>query len=210
MVKLKGPGLSAAASGSIGDAITFSSAKGRAYVKNKPTPAQPRSSGQVSMRAMMTFLVQQWKNLTSNQQVTWADAYPDPELNNYNAYIRHNLKRWRSVRAPSKAYPAAEAARHPNAINLTATGAGRHVTLDMQASTPPFDNWLLLLFHSKTATPGGEFDKLIHCELAEDTDHHYWTHSPLTPGTHYYRIVSATDDGNPTGFATATDSAIVT
>lgn len=210
MVKLKGPGLSAAAIGSLADAITFSSAKGRAYLKKKPTPKQPRSGEQLSMRAMMRFLSQQWVNLLTSYQVTWADAYPDPELNNYNAYLRHNLERWRRQTTPIKGYPYDPIGTHPWGIGLAATGGVRHIDLLMSCAIAAGDNWLLLLFHSTVATPDADFDKLIHCQLADDTNPHYWTHTPLTIGTHYYRIISATDDANPTGFKTATDDAVVT
>ncbi len=210
MVKLKGPGFGIAASGSLGDAITYSTSKGRAYVKKKPNPKQPRTGAQLSMRAMMKFLSQQWQNLNANQQTTWANAYPDPQLNNYNAFLRHNLERWRRKASPSKAYPATESGTHPTFITLAAAGGPRHVVLEMQANITIGDNWLFLLFHSDTAPPDPDFDKLIHCQRAEDLNPYKWTHTPLAAGTHYYVIISATDSGRTAGRVIDADSAVVT
>lgn len=210
MVKLKGPVLSVAAGGTIGKTATYANWKGRAYLKFKPTPAQPRSGLQVSMRAMMTFLTKQWKQLTDNQQATWANAYPDPQLNNYNAFLRHNLERWRNRRTPSKAYPAAEEGQESASQNINATGGTRHVTLDVNSAGPIRDTWTFLLFHSAIASPDADVDKLIHIFKIEDSDHHFWTHSPLAAGTHYYRIIPTMDDGSVAWFIDRTDSAVVT
>ena len=210
MVKLKGPGLSAAASGSLGNVLTFSSSKGRAYVKHHPTPAQPRSGNQVSMRTMMQFLSQQWANLTTVNQATWLNAYPDPSLSLYNSFIKYNLEHWRSLKAPSQWYPPPRHGTVGANINLNATGNTRHVKIQAQSEPIIFELWGFLLFHSTSSTPAADFDKLIHIIYITNTSWHTWTHTPLDPGTHYYRITGFSTSGKLDLAKTATDSAVVT
>lgn len=210
MVKLKGPGLSTAAAGTIGDIMTYSSTKGRAYVKKRPTPTQPRSGLQVSMRAMMTFLTKQWKQLTANQQATWKDIYSDTQPNTYNSYLRYNLERWRRRAAPSKAYPATEENVSAEFPAITATGGVRHCVIDVQATMDAHDNWSFLIFHATDDVPTHTVENLITVIRVEDTDHHYWTHSPLAAGTHYYMAVPVADDGNWDPIEEGTDDTVVT
>lgn len=210
MAKLRGPSLSTAASGTIGKVLTFSRWKKSAYIKHKPTPKQPRTGLQVSMRAMMKFLSQQWKNLTASEQATWAGTYPDPQLNNYNAFIRHNLERWRRKAPPSKEYPATEE-NNPGAVPyFAATGYVRHVKTEYDEEIEIRDNWTFLIFHSTVASPDPDLDKLIHVALVEDLDVHYWTHSPLPAGTHYYKAVPTANDGNVDWTTFDADDAVVT
>lgn len=211
MVKLKGPSLSIDASGSLADILTFSTSKGRAYVKHKPTPDQPRSGNQVSMRAMMQFLSQQWQNLTAGNQATWADAYPDPSLSNYNAFIKHNLIRWRNKWAPSKEYPAAETGNAGDLVGIETPNGVRHIKISARNAMNQNQIWGVLLFHSLTSTPGNDLSKLVHVfHIPVKDTWYYWTHSPLTAGTHYYRITGITTTGKLDTTKTATGSGVVT
>lgn len=210
MVKLKGPGFGLAASGSLGKAITYSTSKGRAYVKKKPTPKQPRSGPQVSMRAMMTFLSKQWNNLTDNQRATWLNSYPEPHLNEYNSFLKYNLARWRRRTGPTKQFPATGASPIGVVPIIIPTGGVRHVELDMQISGPVFDSWIFLIFHSTIGYQAPVVERLILIQRADDTDHYFWTHSPLTAGTHYYRAYYGTDEGSIAWGFSDDESAVVT
>jgi len=210
MVKTPGPALSLAASGSLGQALTFSTAKGRAYLKRKPTPKQPRSGLQASMRAMMKFLTQNWQHLDAQQQATWADAYATQFLSTYNAYLRYNLVRWRRTTPPSKAYPATEEHQPAVMCTFTATGGVRHVNLNAKLDINPEDNWSGLLFHKPGAWPSPKFAELVYVFRLDDLDTHTWIHSPLPVGTHYYLLLTAADDGNTNWEQYQIDNALVT
>jgi len=53
MAKVKGPLMSLEASGSIANTITFSIWKGRPYVRQLVTPANPSSAGQIAVRKVL-------------------------------------------------------------------------------------------------------------------------------------------------------------
>lgn len=210
MVKLKGPAFGAAASGSLADVITFSSIRGRAYVKKKPTPKQPQTGLQVSGRAIMRFLVPRWKNFSTALRTTWSDAYPDPRLSQYNAYLRYNLERWRRNAPPTKTFPATETGLAADSLNMTATGGVRQVELDMWVPGTIRNNWCGLLFHSIISTPGHTVEELVHFQIMGGTLHYKWTHTPLTIGTHYYRLYCASEDGGTTWLPAVGRTAVVT
>ena len=73
MVKLQAPCLSLEASGSLAGALVFSKWKGRPYCRSLVTPANPRSGGQVGMRAMFKFLSQKWDAIAAGPKATWED-----------------------------------------------------------------------------------------------------------------------------------------
>ena len=188
MVKLRGPGLSAAASGSLGDALTFSTSKGRAYVKHKPTPAQPQSGNQVSMRAMMRYLSQQWQNLTAGNQATWADAYPDPSLSLYNAFIKHNLNRWRSLKAPSKEYPTSYVGTPSWILSTSATGSVRHAKIEVMTDHLA-QGWGFAIFRHTASPVPCDFEHFVHALLVDAIYTIFtWTDRPLAPGTYYWKF----------------------
>lgn len=197
MVKLTGPMHSQRASGTLAGQLCFGFSGKNATARKKPTPKQPRSGLQISMRAMMTFLAQQWKNLTDDQQATWDSCASHTRLDAYHRYLGQNLERWRTSRGPTKQYPAEEKNIPGGAPECIAAGGPRHATITAQIKNVVADNWLGILLHSKTADPDLDVDKLIHVYKIEDLDPHYWTHSPLAPGTHYYHIWYLTDDGSP-------------
>lgn len=210
MVKLKGPGFGMAASGSLGKAITYSTSKGRAYVKKKPNPKQPRSGLQVSGRVMMTYLSKQWSQLQTAQQDSWINSFPDPRLNAYNSFLRYNLERWRRRAGPTKAYPATDDSPQATVENLTAHNGVRSAKLELWTAAPTFNNWSFLILHSPDGNPALTVENLVHMERVEDADHYFWTHSPLTAGEHFYRAITHTDEGSIHWGSTDDDSAIVT
>jgi hypothetical protein len=59
------------ASGSLGKSIVFAKWKGRNYVRQLVTPSNPRTVPQRGRRAIIKFLAQAWKALTSAMQASY-------------------------------------------------------------------------------------------------------------------------------------------
>jgi hypothetical protein len=162
------------------------------------------------MRAMLTFLQQQWGSISAGDQATWEPLATADQISPNNAYTRHNLARWRTLRAPSKAFPSTETGTAGYDLVISATGGVRNVHLAVSLDSEVLQNWGFFLHHSTIATPNHAFDNLIHIFHVEDLLTHNWTHAPLTAGTHYYRIQAFTTTGKTETLATVTDSAVVT
>ena len=119
MAIVKGPAMSLDASGSLAGAIVFSKWKGRNYVRQLVTPANPRSESQTGFRCSMRFLSQIWAGLSAVNKATWEDRAADMIVSEFNAFTSYNQKRWRNFLTPTKEDPAAEISAAPTA----ATGA---------------------------------------------------------------------------------------
>ncbi len=197
MVKLTGPMLSRAASGTLAGQLTFGFSGTTPTLRKKPTPKQPRSGLQISMRAMMTFLSKQWKNLTTNQQETWNLCGTHKQLDAYHRYLGHNLERWRNKTPPTKEYPAAEQGDSAIFPVYDAIGGVRHCVLSWYEWLDPKDTWTWLIFHKLGADPPENVQNLIHVGLYQVAPAKTFTHQNLPPGIHHYHFAMATDDGKP-------------
>lgn len=194
MAIVKGPAMSLDASGSLAGAIVFSKWKGRNYVRQLVTPANPKSGSQVGFRSSMKFLAQIWSSLSAANKATWEDRAADMIVSEFNAFTSYNQKRWRNFLTASKEDPAAEASTPATAPTGAAVAGVRMATITLTDSATPPD-WGYLLFRSQTTgfTPAiSNAIRFIAWDAAGATE---IIDTPLDPGTYYYRSRGFNDDG---------------
>jgi len=196
MVKVFAPALSLDASGTLGDAITFSKWKGRHYVRERIIPSNPKSGLQVGFRSMFKFLAQNWDTLSAPEQATYEDLADSLAISPFNAYVRANQRHWRNFNAPSKDIAAARAGT-PAAWNggtPAATGGVASITIDFTVATLN-DGWGLMIFRSPTGTFTPSLSNCRAVVLCNAAAAFTWVDTPLVAGTYYYDTVRFTDDG---------------
>ena len=183
--------MSLEASGSLGGAIVFSKWKGRPYVRTLVKPANPKSGGQVGMRACFKFLSQIWSTLSSGQKADWETRANVKTVSPFNAFVSYNQYRWRDFLAPSIADPATEDDTNRVAGALGLTLGVRSITAT-QAITTANAGWAVALFRSPTGSFDTTFDNLIAIRPISGTDDVVFVDSPLDPGAYYYdtRMIS--------------------
>jgi hypothetical protein len=71
MAKTKGSLFSQEAHGAIGDALSFSSWKGKTRVKFNAKPKNPRSNSQQANRSFMTEAISSWRTLSTGEKAIW-------------------------------------------------------------------------------------------------------------------------------------------
>ena len=195
MVKVFGPALSLDASGTIGEAITFSKWKGRHYIRERIIPANPKSGLQTGFRSVFAFLAQNWAALSDGEKATYNDLADSLAISPFNAYVRLNQKRWRLFKPPSQQTPATET----NTLGVynggtpVATGGVASVQLDFTIATANA-NWGLLIFKGDTLFDSA-IANCIGCILANAAQAYSFLDSPLDAGTYYYQTRLFTDDG---------------
>lgn len=194
MVRVQAPALSLEASGSLAGSLVFAKWKGRPYVRTLVTPANPKSGGQVGMRAMLKWLSQQWASITSGDQATWKTRADQSVISNFNAYVAYNQLRWRDFLAPSQVDPAATTDVTPTLGIQTATAGVRSITVTMPVTTAA-DGWGVALFRSTSTGFSTAFDNLIAVGAISGTNDVVFVDSPLAAGTYYYNFRSITKDG---------------
>jgi hypothetical protein len=194
MVKVNAPALSLDASGKLGGALVFSKWKGRNYVRQLVTPANPQSGGQVGVRSMFRFLTQNWAGLTAGNQATWEDRADNMIVSPFNAYLSYNQFRWRNFDGITKEDPALDAGTIGTLLNQAATAGVRSITIDIDV-TVLNDNWGIAIFRGLAPGFSTAWDNCVQVILAASVASFDWVDSPLDPDTYYYNFRALTDEG---------------
>jgi len=182
------------ASGTIANAATFSKWKGRNYVRARVIPHNPKSVGQVAVRASFKFLAQEWKNIATGTQALWQPLATALVISTFNAFVRGNQSRWRNFKMPSKD-PTAAAGHTAGVLNAwTATAGVRQVQLLLSLTTANAC-WGAAIFRSPSGTFSATWDKCIALIKVADTGNHLFIDTPLAAGHYYYEHILFTDDG---------------
>lgn len=198
MAGVKGPLFSLDASGSVGDAIVYAKWKGRNYVRRHAIPANPKSVGQVSVRAMLKFLAQFWQSLTAGEQTDWETRAAATNISAFNAFVAYNQERWGRYAFPSKLDPATEGGTPGTILTPTAVAGSRSILLSVPISVVA-DNWGVIIHSSLTTgfTPSRTTARQVI--PAESVDTFTWLDFPLTVGVEvFYRFESFSDEGDNT------------
>lgn len=195
MAVVKGPLFSIDASGTVAGAIVFSRWKGRNVVRRHAVPANPRSGGQLSIRAMMTFLSQYWDDLTAAQQADWDERAAASNISPFNAFCSYNLERWGTNLLPSIEYPALESDTPGTIANEVATAQSRSILLSDDV-TVLGQNWGILVYRSLTTGLTGTRNQLVKIIPAITATTYTWLDFPLTVGVaQYYKFKSFSIEG---------------
>lgn len=208
MVKLGGPAMSLDASGTIGGILTFSKWKGRAYVRTRVIPSNPKSDAQSAVRACMKFLAQNWAGLATPNKLSWDPMAEANKYSAFNGFSSLNLRNWRDFLYPGKSASMLRTVAAAAVTGTVATAAGRYansvVTLGAGASqwglavfmstqtgfTPNWNNLRLMV----AAAPGG--DTTINI-------------GPLAADTYYLRYATFSADGNEDVTYVTEDSVVI-
>lgn len=199
MAGVRAPLFGLDASGSIGDAITFSKWKGRAYVRIKATPSNPSSPGQVATRAMMTFQTQAWAALSAAQKAAWETLAAAENYSPFNAYVSYNMARWTQLQYPKKT-PVIAAGVASVLGALTLTAGVRQFSLS-QVITTANQGWGLAVAVSATTgfTPAKTDIVLVAQQTATPIT---GVVTPMTPGTWFVRTKSFSEGADETAWLT--------
>lgn len=188
MVKVNAPAMSLDASGSLAGALVFSKWKGRNYVRQLVIPSNPRSGGQVGVRAMFKFLAQIWDGLSAGNKATWEDRADDLVASTFNAFMSYNQRRWRDFDTPSKEDPATETGTAPSLMTGVATPGVRSMTLVITHGTNVAD-WGCAIFRSLSSSFTLAWDNCIAVVEVDGAGDAEYIDSPLEPDTYYYNSI---------------------
>ncbi len=198
MAGVKGPLFSLDASGTIGDALVYAKWKGRNYVRRHAIPSNPKSVGQVSVRAMIKFLTQYWASLTEGDQADWETRAAATNISPFNAFVGFNQERWGRYAFPSKTDPADEGGTPGTILSPTATAGSRSVLLAIPISVLA-DNWGVVIHSSLTTAFTPSRTTARQAIPAESQATFNWLDFPLPVGVEvFYRFESFDDEGDST------------
>ena len=205
MVKVFAPMLSLDASGTLGDAVTFSKWKGRNYVRERVIPANPETGAQVGRRAMFKFLTQRWQDLSNTPIASWQDLADQLIASTFNAYVSYNLQRWHNFLPPHQTYPPTPAGAASDNVLTSADWDENRVKLTIQGSTTN-QMWGIIVYAklAGAVTPAVGNAILITRETTIAEHFEYWT--PPTLGRWYFNSMTFNAQATMTGAGGAQDT----
>lgn len=194
MVKVQAPALSLDASGAIGGCIVFSKWKGRAYARALVKPHNPKSAGQTGIRAMLSWLSQQWVELSAPNQATWDELAAATNISPFNAYVAYNVRRWRENRGPSKQHPAAQVGTAVT-IGQVGTGGARSASIVNTPSAATL-GWGMAIFRKAVTGVALVYNNLVKIVAIDGVNPVTWIDAPLDAGHQFYASCFVCTDGS--------------
>ena len=207
MPRVSGPLFSLDASGALDDTIVYSKWKGRPYVRKWASPSNPKSPGQLGIRAMFRALSKAWDALTAPEQASYEELAESLNVSPFNVFMKFNMELWREYNAPSKDIARAQAHTGTTVATLVTTGGIHNVAISGTLTTAT-NQWLLAILRSSAEITVPSWDKVVEIVEISGTAFNL-VDSPLVAGTYHDRAVDMTDDG-VFGTCKADQTAVVT
>lgn len=194
MAKLGGPLMSMTASGTVGGIITFATWKGRPYVRTRVIPANPKSAAQLGVRAMMTFLSQQWAGLSTGNKATWDLAADARKVSPFNAFVAANQGFWRDNLAPGKIQTLLRVTAASLIATSGASASGRYIEA-VCANGIAAGQWGNVVYVGLTTgfTPNWNNARLVVPQASAEEKTHLI--GPVANGDYFIRYATFSVDG---------------
>jgi hypothetical protein len=176
MAKITGPLISLGARGTIGKTAVYSSWRGRAYVRTRVVPANPRSADQTSQRNLFTWLQAVWKVAPTLMQENWTLGAKGQPLTDRNLFSRDNLFAiGKSAVLSTGIVFSAGAKGGTPPVSASIVAAGGTITPTVTVPTPPVGWTVTSVIAACIRSQDPQTDVLYKVTAAEDLT------SPYTP-----------------------------
>lgn len=194
MARVTGPLMSVSASGTFAKTLVFSIWKGRAYVRERVIPANPRSAKQTGIRSMMSFLAQIWTTIKVVSEASWVELAASKVVSTFNAFIGENLNSWQNFVPPTASYPAAGDSTPLTVSTQGLTGGVGMITCVITPSGAT-DIWGIMIFRDTVEIVAPSWANCIAVLVANGATPITHVDTPLAAGTYHYRSAIFNTDG---------------
>jgi hypothetical protein len=207
MAIVTGPLMSMSASGTVGNTLTYSNWKGRAYVRNRVDPANPKSGPQKGVRAMFRYLSMLWASLSGPNKATWDAAAAAAEISPFNAFLKENMNRWSNGHFPIEAANATPPTLGGTAPTIVATtGVGEVELAITHGGTYTADAYAI--YRAATTGVASARNSCIAMIPADAGGDLVYVDTTTTAGTWFYTCVAVKHSGDYTADATEDDATV--
>jgi len=186
MVKTRGPLLSAEASGTLADQLTFLNTRRGNTVRRRVLPRDRKSGAQMGRRAAFHFITKNWSKISSGARASWNNLDRPKDQSVYNAFVAHNTQNWSGFLAPSAIYPVTRTgAVGVFGIGPAAAQVGYAIQFDAKLNTLNA-NWGIIIFASPSTAFSTAVENAISMEWLGNTVQKQWTWTPPNNGTWFF------------------------
>lgn len=206
MAKVEGPLMSLNASGTVGGTITFGKNKGRNFVRTRTTPANPRSAGQVAVRANFAGLIALYHANLDTIVANYATLAKQGATTPLAAFTGYNQRRLSQLQPPQDTPGATPYSPGANATAFAGAVSGNSIQVEWTDSTDP-DVWGYWIYRKVDSAPTGLKNELVGLVVPGILK---FVDAPLMPATYYYGIVAFTNSGAAYGGIDTSTGLVVT
>lgn len=205
MAKVIGPFMSLDASGTLAGTITASKWKGRNYMRQRVTPANPQTDAQTGVRSSFAGANGLWKA----NQVALSSAFEalaaQTNVSPFNAFVSSVQKQYSKGFGAANTPDPTNAAPTNNDTDLAAVVEGKYISLTWTDNTDT-DAWASNIYMKLTSDPTAIWTNLIGV-IPIGTGK--MTIGPLAAGTYKIGIASQSENGGFHALSTTVSAVIV-
>lgn len=196
MARATGPLFSISAQGTLGNAITYQTNKGRNTIRTKPEPNNPKTLPQRIARAGVQIANEFWSQATDEQKEAWTSIAAHKWYTPYNALVGDVLARKAANQAPRIAPGGGAAWSSPILDSIAFTGLNGQIEVEAQFFDTLFltDN-IYVSLKANSAPPEGSFKHVIARLPLTETATTTITIRDIPPGTYHGEWFAAGTDG---------------
>jgi hypothetical protein len=210
MAQTTGPLFSMSAQGTIGNALTFQSWKGRNTTRQRPVPANPKTIAQRQARTWIMILNAIWRQVSDANREGWQAQADQGQYTKFNAFNSVNLNR-----RTNGLYPLASPIWTAPSVQATfdvpswAGGAGQLEWSIFWDNPPEPTDLLYLSISTVNAADTNRPSAVIFAQFLDGSDHASYIVEQLPPGTYFARAQTRDMNGN-LGQASVSGALVVT
>ncbi len=193
------------ASGTFAGTITATKWKGRNVMRQKVTPANPRSGAQTGVRSSFSGIVALWKLNVAALTSAFDTMAKQQNISAFNAFTGFNQKRLSQAKYVANTPAPTEAPPSANATALAALVSLKYVTLTWTDSVDA-TAWAVYIYRSLGAAPIGATSELV-AVLPRGIQK--FSDGPLASGTWHYKIRAVSTQGGGTGTSADVTAVVV-
>lgn len=196
MARVSGPLMSVGASGTFAKTLTYATWKGRAYVRQRVIPANPKTALQTGIRAMFAYVAALWQSLGAPAKATWDAEATAKGISPFNAYASKNMTDWQQSLAPIQQATDARDTGAALELNCLPTGEAGYASLAIASTAGAGANAIgVIVCRSATEITEMTWDKVIAVLPFSPGTGLDFTDSPLAAGTYHYAVFGFSVDG---------------
>ncbi len=193
------------ASGTFAGTITATKWKGRNVMRQKVTPANPRSGGQIGVRSSFAGLVALWKLNTESLTSAFETLAKQRNISGFNAFTGFNQKRLSQAKYAANTTAPTEEAPSANVTGADAIATLKYIQLTWTDSVDP-DAWAVYLYRKLGSAPTGVNSELI-AVLPRGVQ--IYNDGPLATGTWFYVWRAVHIEGGGTAITVEQNAVVV-
>ncbi len=194
MATVTGPFMSIDASGTFAGTLTATKWKGRNVMRQKVSPANPRSGAQTGVRANFAGLVALWKLNTAQLTSAFETLAKQNNVSAFNSFTGFNQKRLSQARYAANTTAPTEEVPTANVTAMAAVVSLKYVQLTWTASAD-LDGWAVYVYRALGAAPTGLNSELVAVLPRAVTT---YNDGPLASGTWHYKFRAVHIEGGGT------------